>query len=111
MDVPVGQVLRPDLKFTYEYDFGSTTQLALRVVGERVGKSPRQRVRLLARNEAPQVLCERCGKKPAAWVDTFEDSAWCCDECIENTEEGALEEGALPVVNSPRAGVCGYTGT
>ena len=105
MDVPVGKVLRPEMKFTHEYDFGSTTQLALRVVGEREGTNSQQRVRLLARNEPPQILCELCKKKPAVWVEVYEDSAWCCEECIENTEEGVL-----PVVNSPRVGVCGYSG-
>ncbi len=105
MDVPVGKVLRPGLKFTHEYDFGSTTLLALRVVGEREGNAPQQPVRLLARNEPPQILCEVCEKKPAAWVDVFHDYIWCCDECIEDTEEGVL-----PVVNSPRVGVCAYTG-
>jgi hypothetical protein len=107
MDVAVGKVLRPDLKFTYEYDFGSTTELALRVVGEREGQAPppRERVRLLARNEPPQILCESCEKKPAAWVDVCNDSGWYCEKCIGNSKEEAL-----PVVNSPRAGVCGYTG-
>jgi hypothetical protein len=105
MDVPVAKVLHPDMKFTHEYDFGSTTHLALRVVGERKGKASQQPVRLLARNEPPQILCERCEKKPAAWVDVFEGYDWCCEECVENTEEGVL-----PVVNSPRVGVCGYTG-
>lgn len=105
MDVSVSKVLQPGVKFTHDYDFGSTTHLALRVVGEREGKASQQRVRLLARNEPPQILCEQCKNKPAAWVDVFQDHAWCCEECIENTEEGVL-----PVVNSPRVGVCGYTG-
>jgi hypothetical protein len=105
MDVPVGKVLRPGLTFTHEYDFGSTTNLTLRVVGEREGKAPMETVRLLARNEPPQILCERCKKKQAAWVDVFNGYVWYCNECIENTEEGVL-----PVVNSPRVGVCGYTG-
>jgi len=105
MDVPVDRVLRPGMNFTHEYDFGSTTHLALRVVGEREGKASQQRVRLLARNEPPQILCVRCKNKLAAWVDVFEDYAWCCEECMQNTEEGAL-----PVVNSPRVGVWGYTG-
>ena len=105
MDVPVGEVLRPGMKFTHDYDFGSTTHLALRVVGEREGKASQQPVRLLGRNEPPQILCERCKKKPAAWVDVMEDNGWYCEECIENAEEGVL-----PVVNSPRAGVCGYAG-
>jgi hypothetical protein len=100
MGVPVGQVLRPATKFTHDYDFGSTTHLFLRVVGERAGKASPKRDRLLARNEPPQVLCDRCQKKPAAWVDVFESYDWCCEECIANTEEGAL-----PVVNSPRVGV------
>jgi Plasmid pRiA4b ORF-3-like protein len=105
MDVPVGEVLHSGMKFTYEYDFGSTTHLALRVVGEREGKARQERVRLLARNESPQVLCEQCQEKPAAWVDVIEDNGWYCEKCMENTEDGVL-----PVVNSPRVGVCGYTG-
>jgi hypothetical protein len=74
------------------------------VVGEREGKVSQQ-VRLLARNEPPPILCELCKKKPAAWVDVLDDYTWYCEKCIENTEEGVL-----PVVNSPRVGVCGYTG-
>jgi hypothetical protein len=105
MDVPIGKVLRPDLKFTYEYDFGSTTQLALQVGGEREGQAPQQRVRLLARNDPPQILCELCQKKPAAWIEVWHDYIWSCEKCCKNTEEGVL-----PVVNSPRVGVCGYTG-
>jgi hypothetical protein len=105
MDVPIGKVLRPGMTFTHDYDFGSTTRLALRVVGERRGKASPEEVRLLARNDPPEILCEQCEKKPAAWVDVWEGGVWCCEDCIGNTEEGAL-----PVVNSPRAGVCGYTG-
>src|SRR5262249_49473959 len=104
MDVPVGEVLQPGLKFSYEYDFGSTTDLELRVVGEREGTASRKEpVRLLARNEPPEIRCERC-QRPAAWVDTFE-GGWLCEE-----GRGDKEEGILPVVNSPRVGVCGYAG-
>lgn len=105
MDVAIGKVLQPGLTFTHEYDFGSTTLLALRVVGERAGKAPAEPVRLLARNEPPQILCERCQSKPAAWVDVYEGYGWYCKKC-----KGRSEEGCLPVVNSPRVGVCGYTG-
>jgi hypothetical protein len=103
MDARVGKVFRPGLKFSHEYDFGSTTELELRVVGEREGTaSKKEPVRLLARNEEPVIPCESC-KKPAEWVDPY-GGGWLCEECIEHTEE------ALPVVNSPRTGVCGYTG-
>jgi hypothetical protein len=42
----------PDIgeRFTYDYDFGSTTHLQLTVTGERTGNPGRAGVRLLARN-------------------------------------------------------------
>jgi hypothetical protein len=107
MKIPLGSVLRPGLRFTHEYDFGSTTYLSLQVVAEREGVMPKgQWVRVMARNELPDFRCEICGK-PAKYVDVFEDYALLCAECAE---EQADEEGLLPVVNSPRMGVCGYTG-
>jgi hypothetical protein len=35
MDVVLDDVLRPKMKFLHEYDFGTTTELVLRVVAER----------------------------------------------------------------------------
>jgi hypothetical protein len=34
MAVALGRVLTPGLKFRYTYDFGASTELSLRVVGE-----------------------------------------------------------------------------
>jgi hypothetical protein len=107
MDVPVGKVFGPDLKFTHEYDYGSTTTLGLQVVGERAGALGKEHeIKLLARNEPPPILCRVCGQ-PAQWVDTCaeteEDAV--CDRCLDGDDEGFL-----PVVNSPRIGVCGYAG-
>jgi len=34
MNVPLGKVLTAGMKFVHEYDFGSTTELVLRVVSE-----------------------------------------------------------------------------
>ncbi len=105
MNVPVGKVFHMGLKCTHEYDFGSTTTLDLKVVGEREGTAPaKDPVRLLARNVAPVLPCDKCGK-PADWVSTEEEEA-VCKKCAKGEEE----EGFLPVVNSPRVGVCGYTG-
>lgn len=104
LDYEIAEVLEPKLAFGYEYDMGSTTSLSLKVAGVRVGKwTGKDRVRLLARNLPPEVTCDRCGK-PARWVDT-EDQLHVCAACCE--EAG---ECYLPVVNSPRMGVCGYTG-
>ncbi len=56
MDFKLGQVLRRGcLKFKYEYDFGDTTELALRVVAET--EIPWQDIRLLARNAPPNLAC------------------------------------------------------
>lgn len=62
-------------------------------------------VRILARNEPPEFECAECGK-PAAWINVWEDYTLLCDECADVE----YDEGFLPVVNSPRVGVCGYTG-
>jgi hypothetical protein len=109
MDVALGEVLRPKMKFSYQYDFGSTTPLTLNVVSEREGKKPKKPVRLLARNDPPAVPCGVCGA-PATQV-TAEGSGednWLCDKCAKGDD--VEEEYLLPVVNSPRVGVCGYTG-
>ena len=107
MKTKLGSVLRPGLKFSHDYDFGSTTRLALRVISEHEGVLLK-RVQLLARNELPDMHCSECGE-PAAWIDTFGDYDLYCAECAEALDDEA-QEGLMPVVNSPRMGVCGYVG-
>jgi len=112
MNAQVSEVIRtPNAKFTYEYDFGSTTELKLRVVGERTGAIGRPPLRLLARNEPLVWPCRIC-KGPATQICVY-----CMDGeapffCDEHANEHECEEGGfLPVVNSPRMGVCAYTGS
>jgi hypothetical protein len=108
MDVRLAEVLEPGLRFSHEYDFGSTTELRLKVSGERTGNIGRGSLRLLARNEAPEYSCVVCGK-PAHWINTEE--MWQRDEPFYCEEHGDEDDWSLlPVVNSPRMGVCGYTG-
>lgn len=100
-----GQTLR------YQYDFGSTTELEGRVLGTRRGSLGRAVVRILARNDALVWTCAQC-ENPAAIVCPF--CAWdgtgvlCSGHAKEHEHAG--EDAYLPVVNSPRMGVCGYTG-
>lgn len=106
MDYDIAEVLEPKLAFGYDYDFGSTTELRLKVAGMRTGTwSGRDRIRLLARNLPPQDNCQQCGQ-PAAWIDG-ESGNFYCATCADADEE---PEMLLPVVNSPRMGVCAYTG-
>jgi hypothetical protein len=111
MDVELGQVLQPGLKFTYEYDFGSTTELALKVIAEREGKNQGRKnaIQIMARNELPVVLCDICGEKPSTLMYQGWDNpdSWLCKDCARVTHDMNM---MLPIVNSPRVGVCGYTG-
>jgi len=110
MKIKVDNVLEPGMKFSHEYDFGTTTELSLKVLSEREGEAKGKSIRILARNEAPVILCQSCGK-PATQVCSqcvYDGEGWLCDECAEEHECG--EEMFLPVVNSPRVGMCGYTG-
>jgi hypothetical protein len=117
MDVQLGKGLKVGQKFTYEYDFGSTTDLALRVVSERDGfieDEDNDNIEILARNNEPEMPCVVCGK-PAKRVAPgyyfgIEEHAYCSAKCAKkNNEEFSFSE-MLPVVNSPRVGVCAYTG-
>jgi len=98
----------PGSVIQYEYDFGSTTTLYITFVQKILRKKQKTAVRVLARNAPYQFKCEKCGKQ-ATQLDTSEwPSVMYCDECAE--EYGNDEGYFLPVVNSPRMGVCGYSG-
>ncbi len=112
IDVAVGKVFKPGVKGEYTYDYGSSTELNLRVVGEREAKVSEEdeTIRVLARNLAPVFPCSSCGK-PATQIAAgyfYARSAAYCMECAK--ENAAYGENSLPIVNSPRCGICAYTG-
>jgi len=96
----------------YQYDFGSTTDLIIRIKDTLKGPlGKKNKIQILARNSQPIVPCDECGKFPAVRICTecqYGGGGWLCSECSKNHECG--EEMFLPVVNSPRAGVCAYSG-
>ena len=109
-DVAICNVLSKKDKFQYEYDYGSTTHVDLRVVDVREGPRPERNVRVLARNEMPDFECAACGQPatqicPVCWEDSM-----FCDECAPEHPCYDDYDGLMPLVNSPRTGVCGYTG-
>jgi hypothetical protein len=112
MNVKLGNLLVKGVAFRYEYDMGSTTELKLKVVDERSGgKQASPAIKLLARNIAPVIRCTECGSAEAVNVCSecqYDESGWLCEACSDDHECG--EEMLLPVVNSPRVGVCGDTG-
>ena len=112
MSTTVGSAFpRKGARFSYEYDFGSTTALAGKALGTREGCLGRAAVRLLARNDALDWRCASCSR-PAAIVCPFCIDEGDCLFCKTHADEHpcSAEEVYLPVVNSPRMGVCGYVG-
>jgi len=109
LDAELGKVLSVGQKFSYTYDFGSSTNLNLRIVSEREGlANPKDAVMLLARNLAPEFKCSVCDAPATlifggAWGD---GKTYCKKHAKKYEGEGLL----LPIVNSPRVGVCGYDG-
>lgn len=112
LDVPLGKALTVGQAFAYAYDFGSTTDLSLKVLAEREGvvKDEEDPVEILARNNAPVIPCVVCGKpatKVAGGYEIYIEEHAYCDEHARKSKDADM---MLPVVNSPRVGVCGYTG-
>ena len=111
MNTALSKVIDVGMKFKHDYDFGSTTTLQIKVVGceERPAKK-RSAVTLLARNTPPDIPCDICGK-PATHLCTecvYDGGGCLCGAHADVHECG--EEMLLPVVNSPRVGVCAYGG-
>jgi hypothetical protein len=110
MNEKLSDILSPGQTWLYEYDFGSTTELLLKVVSEFKGTLKKGKVEILVRNEAPQIICNQC-EKSATTICTeciYDNQGWLCDDCAR--KHYCDEEMFLPVVNSPRTGVCAYAG-
>lgn len=106
--VPIADVLQPGDGARHLYDMGSTTELQVRCLDHRPGHD--DEIRLLARNALPEIECSSCGA-PATTLCTecsWDGAGHLCDACTG--EHPCDDELFLPVVNSPRFGVCGYTG-
>ena len=115
MEVTLKETLRPGMKFIHEYDFGSTTELALRVISEGNISVDHRGIRVLAQNDAPEIPCANCDALAAKiCTECFwgQGGSFYCDRCarLHTAESPSHEEMFLPVVNSPRLGECAYTG-
>lgn len=93
------------IKLLYEYDFGSTTEIFVTIVSEISRPKQHEEVRLLARNEPHEEICDICGA-PASYINAWE-GGYVCDGCSMEAED---DEALLSVVNSPRIGECAYDG-
>lgn len=109
-------VFKKETDLLHLYDFGTTSETKIHVVGSREGKATTKHpIALMARNNMPEMLCNECDK-PATYLcieclyEAEEPGTWfLCDEHAEGHPHTEYGE-PLPLVNSPRLGMCGYEG-
>lgn len=108
------EVFEPGVALIHIYDFGTSSETSIKVIDVREGKPTTSHpMVLMARNSPPETTCMECGQL----------ASWLCMECLYETDpSGRLcdqharshpheEYGEpIPLVNSPRLGMCGYTG-
>ncbi len=110
----VDAVMQPGVELTHIYDFGTSSETRIKLVGQRVGVPLSTKpMTLLARNTIPEATCIECGQ-PAKHVCMEclieEDSAGTlCPQHAESHPHDNYGE-PMPLVNSPRVGMCGYDG-
>jgi hypothetical protein len=113
MSRTAGSVFEDGVYVKYEYDFGTPTVVSLTSIGEIEDTDGRD-ILVLFRNKEIEAKCSYCGKKAVEICPfcIYDEKGLLCKSCLKTHKcvktEG--EEAMLPLVNSPRAGECGYTG-
>ena len=110
----VEDAVRAGTEWSHLYDFGTTSQTDLQVMAQRMGIPLTSRpVVLMARNLMPSDPCIKCGE-PATHLCmecVQEENIWgvlCAEHARNHPHEDYGEP--IPLVNSPRMGMCGYEG-
>lgn len=111
----IADTVAPSSRFSYQYDFGTTTELVGRALDVVPGAPTSPAVEVLARNEMPVHRCAACGQSStrvcALCYQMTDERCWYCEACSEGHRCSDPDgEYFLPVVNSPRVGLCGYDG-
>ena len=107
-------VFEPGLELTHIYDFGTSSETLVKVVGMRSGKpTTTHPIALMARNVMPETGCIECGESAIALCMEclYERDEWgaLCEKHVQTHEHSSYGE-PIPLVNSPRLGRCGYEG-
>ncbi len=110
----VDRVLEPGVELTHIYDFGESSETLVKVAAVREGRpTTRHPIALMARNIPPEFQCIEC-ERPASRLCvecSIEEEVWgtLCGRHIETHPHDSYGE-PIPLVNSPRLGMCGYEG-
>lgn len=108
------KIFRQGLELTHIYDFGTSSETLIRVVGLREGKPTTSHpIALMARNVMPAAKCIECGEAATSLCNEclIEEERWgtLCDKHAQTHPHENYGE-PIPLVNSPRLGMCGYEG-
>ena len=110
----IGDIFQAGGELTHVYDFGTTSETVVKCIELREGKpTTAKAIALMARNIAPEYPCIEC-QKPATHLCMEclieeQTNGTLCDEHTENHPHDDYGE-PMPLVNSPRLGMCGYDG-
>jgi hypothetical protein len=114
MNTKLSQVFEPGVELTHFYDFGTTSTTVVRCVAVRQGHpTTKHPIALMARNLMPEHKCVKCAE-PATMLcigclyETGELGTLCAKHA-ETDPHGDYGD-PMPLVNSPRSGMCGYDG-
>jgi hypothetical protein len=114
MSRKVSNVFKPGVELTHIYDFGTSSETLIKFVETREGKPTNHKpIALMARNLLPPSKCIEC-EEPARWLCTectIEENVWgiLCDRHAKSHPHDNYGD-PIPLVNSPRLGMCGYDG-
>lgn len=110
----VDAIFEREVELTHIYDFGTTSETRIKAIGQRTGAPlSKHPIVLMARNLMPESACIVCGQ-PATQLCMeclLEDQVWGV-LCATHAKTHEHDEYGEPIalVNSPRLGMCGYTG-
>lgn len=79
-------------EFTYEYDFGTTTELNIKVSSVREGEKTYSDIVILSRNNPPKIMCSQCGENEASFVDPegyYEGNPFWCENCVDEISDSS----------------------
>lgn len=108
MDISIGQVANVRDIIKYEYDFGSTSYVVIKVINERIFGKRDKPIEIMARNNEPIRLCDKCDKRATNF--DYEEQEFLCEDCTKNVlDKEMIEE--VDYFNSPRVGLCDYSGS
>jgi hypothetical protein len=113
-DSSVEKAFASGKELTHIYDFGTSSETLIKPVGVRKGKPlGKYPIVLLARNDEPEETCMECGKKAEfLCLECIRDYNLSGTLCAKHAESHPHEDsgGLVDLVNSPRCGMCGYSG-